>query len=73
MNTLAKDVVQISCKIKKETEKAILIEALDPDSNEAKDYWIPLSQTYEIHRTFETTGHDTLVISKWIAETKGLY
>ena len=61
---LAKDVVEIHGVIKRETEAAICIR-IDGD-----DFWIPLSQTHSIRR--EDAG-DKLVISKWIAQKKGLY
>lgn len=64
LSVLVKDTVEIHGVIKRETEAAICI-CVDGD-----DFWIPFSQTHSIHR--EDTG-DKLVISKWIAQKKGLY
>lgn len=50
----------------KETAKAIMI-----TTAEGEDIWIPISQVHQIVRTKEK-GADRLVVSKWIAEQKGL-
>ena len=51
--------------IGKETEKAVLI------TIDGKDYWIPLSQIHELHRS-QHKGGDAIVMSEWIAKQKGL-
>jgi hypothetical protein len=47
------------------------IKAKNPD---VLQEWIPLSQTKSIHETFSivTETFDTIVITQWIAKTKGL-
>ena len=58
----------VTCKVLRETEKALLIvpEYLDTYENlENEGVWIPLSQVVSIHP-------DHVVMHKWIAEQKGL-
>jgi hypothetical protein len=54
-----------NCTIERETERAILV------SHDDTAYWIPLSQVHEIHRT-KQKGADSIVMSGWIADQKGL-
>lgn len=69
----AKETVSISCDIKHETAKAILISTHDTEGEQVK-VWIPLSQVEQIHRSGCTDGlyADKIVMSKWIASTKEL-
>lgn len=55
--------VEIECKIKHETENAILIEVAEVD------YWVPFSQVDQIHRS---PKGDTIHMSEWIAKQKGI-
>ena len=57
---------EIACYIKHETDNALLI--VDPVS--AEEIWLPLSQIEEIHRDKDSYG--TVVMSRWIAQKKGL-
>jgi len=52
--------------LEKETEKAFLILYQD------EQYWIPKSQTVSVHIATKDKEHDIIIISKWIADTKGL-
>jgi hypothetical protein len=52
--------------LEKETEKAFLI------LYQNKQYWIPKSQTVSLHSASKDKEYDIIVISKWIAETKGI-
>lgn len=51
--------------IGRETDKAVLV------TIEGKEVWIPISQIVSMTRT-KTEGGDTIVVSEWIAKTKGL-
>lgn len=55
---------KIECNIVRETDAAILVTAIET----GEQIWIPLSQVEEIHRTRPAT----IVITRWIAEQKGL-
>ena len=57
---------EMACEFKRETDAAVLI--YDPASEE--DVWIPLSQVESMHKGKDGTG--TIVMSDWIARTKGL-
>lgn len=58
------DIVDISCKIKHETEKAILVTNL-----KNKDIWIPKSQ---IEIDSNSRGIINFQIPEWLAEDKEL-
>lgn len=61
-----------------ETDKAILFspspELIEEFQLDGKDMWLPLSQVKEIHRTRSLVNGtlDSIVISKWLAEKKGI-
>ena len=57
--------VELSGKVIKETDKAILVHFSVVDET----HWIPLSQVSEIHNDPETP---TVVIASWIAAKRGL-
>ena len=72
--TRVSETLTISCNIKAETSKAILIQTHTIEG-EVGEHWIPLSQTEQIHRRNNITEgmySDSVVITKWIAEKKGL-
>ena len=78
MSTLAKDTVDLKCRIIKESEKAILIHlddsyliANDCDAPVTHLQWFPLSQVNKITRG-ATAGEDTINVSKWIVAKKGI-
>lgn len=62
-----------------ETEKAILFTAhklVYPNGSEEEckySGWFPLSQVISISRNPNLNEDDSIVISEWIAEKKGLY
>ncbi len=65
--------------IHRQTEKAILFEiirvndtAFVPEGTEGKKEWFPLSQTSTISQAHEPADHDYIVVSDWIARTKGI-
>ena len=67
MNTKATEVVTLKqVNIIHETASAILVE-IDGDTRA----WFPLSQVHEIHR-HAGDYESSIVISKWIAQKKGL-
>ena len=49
-----------------ETEKAILVEI------EGEEYWMPKSQIDDDSEVYKKGQEGTLVITRWIAEQKGL-
>lgn len=55
------------CEFVHESENAVLIK--DPTDDE--EYWIPLSQVEEMSHD-PKTNFGTIVMSDWIAKTKGL-
>ena len=57
---------ELACIFLHETDNAIQIE--DPATGEI--LWIPFSQVEEVHRG--PTKEGTIVMSRWIAEKKGL-
>jgi hypothetical protein len=57
--------VRVDCKVLRETDRAIEIEY--DEGNRLERCWLPLSQVSEIHKQ---DGY--VVISDWIARTKGL-
>ena len=60
---------EISCTFIAESAAAIKVH----DHATKEDLWIPLSQVESIHgRKPDGTGEGTLVMSDWIAKTKGL-
>lgn len=62
MSSYTENKYRCKCEIEHETDEAIKI-VVDDD----EEYWIPISQVFEIHR------HDGIVVmSKWIAKEKGL-
>lgn len=65
MKSTTIEYVELSSKVLKETDKAILVHFSVVD----KTHWIPLSQVSEIHNDPETP---TVVIASWIAAKKGL-
>lgn len=72
--TLVKEVVTVHCDIKHETEKALLV-STHTCEGEMVNVWIPLSQVESISRNSdmeEGLYTDSVVMSKWIATTKGL-
>ena len=60
---IKRKLVEVSGRIMRETEKAVLVDIND------EEVWLPLSQVEEITRRPEG---DTLLITAWIAEQKGL-
>jgi hypothetical protein len=56
--------VNITCCIIRETDAAVQIEV------EGEEYWIPLSQVSQIHR--DAKGEGSVLMTKWIAQKKGL-
>lgn len=75
---ISAEVVRISGKLGKETDKAISFK-LDDDNTDLEEIpagyvWFPFSQVKEIHRTFSLINGtpDELVISAWIARQKGM-
>jgi len=65
--------------IHRQTEKAILFEiirvndtAFVPEGTEGKKEWFPLSQTSTISQAHEPADRDYIVVSDWIARTKGI-
>jgi hypothetical protein len=52
--------------VKRETEKALLCEI------DGEEVWIPKGQIDDDSEVYEMGTEGTLIISKWIAEQKGL-
>jgi len=65
MKSTTIEYVELSGKVLKEMDKAILVHFSVVDET----HWIPLSQVSEIHNDPETP---TVVIASWIAAKKGL-
>jgi hypothetical protein len=66
MSRATKDVVTFTGTILRETDKAVQF-AIEGQTTE----WFPLSQMDSLKRT-NTVGEDEIVVTKWIAEKKGL-
>jgi len=62
-----KETVSIECSLVKETEKAFLIEP----KHGGDETWVPKSQIATYHSA-NKEPYDVIVMSQWIAETKGL-
>lgn len=65
--------------IHRQTEKAILFEIIQvndtpfvPPGTEGKKEWFPLSQTSTVSQGAEPADYDYIVVSDWIARTKGI-
>lgn len=58
--------VSVTCDIVRETDEAILINAYE------EQYWIPMSQVEEIHKPLGRNTDCEVVMTRWIAEKKGL-
>lgn len=68
-----KDTIEIPCNIKHETDKALLIQAFSEDEDDEVSVWIPLSQVEKITRGIVGNEYScSVVMSKWIAQTKGI-
>jgi hypothetical protein len=62
----ADETFELACRRDAETASAVLIW----DYAEDKAHWIPLSQVESMH--FDKTNNGSIVITKWIAQKKGL-
>ena len=58
--------VSIACRRVRESDIAVLIVADDND----EEMWIPFSQIVSLH--FDGRGEGSIVMTRWIAEQKGL-
>ena len=65
--------------IHRRTEKAILFEIVQvndtpfvPEGTEGKKEWFPLSQTSTVSTAANPQDRDYIVVSDWIARTKGI-
>lgn len=56
----------VECRRVRETDNAVLIVADDND----EEVWIPFSQVSSMH--FDGRGNGHVVMTRWIAEQKGL-
>lgn len=61
------EVVEVECKIERETEMAMLVTSTDTGVRE----WVPLSQVSKIVRD-PRTGLATIRMAEWVANKKGL-
>ena len=66
------EVVRISGYIRRETEKAILLDIKAGHADMEGEEWFPLSQTKQIFRAEFPGDLDYLDITLWIADKKGL-
>lgn len=62
----SQEYISIDCTIQKETDAAILIDV------EGEDYWIPFSQIESVRRMKDGMAKDSVIMTAWIAKTKGL-
>ena len=63
---------EVHCNIIKRTEKAVLIETLNIES-EVEKIWIPLSQIKVIHTALCNTGYlSHIVVANWLLRKAGL-
>lgn len=60
-----------NCTVVRESEKAILV-AFDPRTFGNEEHWIPLSQIKDRSKVKGGIDTGTLVITRWLAEQKGL-
>lgn len=63
-----RDTVALKCFLERETEKAFMIDSTDFD----KAVWVPKSQVLTYRLATKPNEEDEIVITRWIAETKGL-
>lgn len=63
----AKDCVEFTGTIMRETEKAIQFD-VEGQTTE----WFPFSQTEKLTRDDKTVGKDKITVTKWIADKKNL-